>query len=344
MTSPRATRELQMRSSQRFAFVILGFGLVLMRPAVEQSEVHAQQRGGEGGGRQIEVWAPLPTKANPFVPPNKPLTKIAALVAKHKGERTWTETVVSDSLFHGAYISMAPSEKTPRRFHQDNRAFWIVQDGQIRFTIEGQAPFVASKGFLVQVPKRLIYSMETVGDKSSLRFEVTMANSHTMYPIDETPVPIPGVKFERASVASAKGAYDEANVPFIDYNQTIAGHPKPKKNQNQFIGDSHDGGYVNVGIANIIRGDPKTQPPAREDDLGHFHITGPEFWFVLEGQMEFKIGSAPIFVADQGDLAYAPAQTWHRVRFAGTGMATRLAIVGYANSHVFQPTGDRSGQ
>jgi mannose-6-phosphate isomerase-like protein (cupin superfamily) len=239
---------------------------------------------------------------------------------------------------------MAPSEKTPRRFHQDNRAFWIVQDGQIRFTIEGQEPFVASKGFLVQVPKRLVYSMETVGDKSSLRFEVTMANSHTMYPIDETPVPIPGVKFERASVASAKGAYDEANVPFIDYNQTIAGHPKPKKNQNQFVGDSHDGGYVNVGIANIIRGDPKTQPAAREDDLGHFHITGPEFWFVLEGQMEFKIGSVPIFVADQGDIAYAPAQMWHRVRYAGTGMATRLAIVGYANSHVFQPTGDRSGR
>ena len=332
-----------MRSSQRCAFVILGFGLFLMRPVVEPSDLHAQ-RGGEGGGRQIEVWAPLPTKANPFIPPNKPLTKIAALLAKHKGERTWTETVVSDSLFHGAYISMAPGEKTPRRFHQDNRAFWIVQDGQIRFTIEGQEPFVASKGFLVQVPKRLVYSMETVGDKSSLRFEVTMANSHTMYPIDETPVPIPGVKFERASVASAKGAYDEANVPFIDYNQTIAGHPKPKKNQNQFIGDSHDGGYVNVGIANIIRGDPKTQPPAREDDLGHFHITGPEFWFVLEGQMEFKIGSVPIFVAEQGDIAYAPAQTWHRVRFAGTGMATRLAIVGYANSHVFQPTGDRSGQ
>src|SRR5712691_7043075 len=59
--------------------------------------------------------------------------------------------------------------------------------------------------------------------------------------------------------------------------------------------------------------------------------------------LEFKIGSVPIFVADQGDTAYAPAQTWHRVRFAGSGMATRLAIVGYANSHVYQATGDRPG-
>ena len=53
--------------------------------------------------------------------------------------------------------------------------------------------------------------------------------------------------------------------------------------------------------------------------------------------MEFKIGSLPVVVADEGDIAYAPAQTWHRIRFAGSGMATRLAVVGYANSHVFQP-------
>ena len=329
-----------MRSGKRMALMILGSGLFLTLPA-QRAEVHGQQRGGGGGRGQMEVWAPLPEKANPFVPPNTPLTRITALLAKHKGEQNWTETIVKDSLFHGDYISMAPGARTPRRFHQDNRAFWIEQDGQIRFTIEGQEPFVASRGFLVQVPKRLVYSMATVGDKPSLRFEVTLANSNTMYPIDETPTPVPGVKFERATVASAKGAYDEANVPFIDYNQTMAGHPKAKKNPDQFVGDAHDGGYVNVGIANIIRGDPATQPPAREDDLGHFHLTGPEFWFILEGRMEFKIGSVPIFVADQGDIAYAPAQTWHRVRFAGTGMATRLAIVGYANSHVFQATGDR---
>ena len=64
-------------------------------------------------------------------------------------------------------------------------------------------------------------------------------------------------------------------------------------------------------------------------------MTGPEFWFVLEGKMEFAIGSVPPFVADQGDIAYAPATVWHQVRFAGTEMATRLAVVGYAFSHVF---------
>ena len=297
------------------------------------------QRPVEAQEQQIEVWTPLPVKPNPFIPPHKALTKLSDVLAKHKGRQNWSQLIVDDNLFRGEYISMAPGAKTPRRFHQDNRAFWIVQDGQIRFTIEGQEPFVATKGFLVQVPKRLVYSMETVGDRPSLRFEVLMANAQTMYPIDETPPPTPGIRFERTRVANSKGTYDEANVPYIDFNLTIAGKQKPKKNPTQFIGDAHDGGYVNVGIANILRGDPKTQKPPAPGDKGHLHVTGPEFWFVLEGKMEATIGSVPTFVADQGDIIYAPATVWHQLRFAGTEMATRLAVVGYAFSHVFPGDG-----
>jgi quercetin dioxygenase-like cupin family protein len=284
---------------------------------------------------QIEVWTPLPVKPNPFLPPHKPWTKLSEVLAKHKGQQNWSELIVDDNLFHGEYISMAPGASTPRRFHQDHRIWWVVQDGQIRFTIEGQEPFIASKGFLVQVPKRLVYRLETVGDRPSLRFEMTNPYAHAMFPADETPTPVPGVRYERARVAAAKGSYDDANVPYIDYNLTIAGQQKPKRNPNQFIGDPHDGGYVNVGIVNILRGDPKTQKPPQPGDRGHYHLTGPEAWFVLEGQNEFLIGDLPVFVANQGDVVYAPAQTWHRPRHVGNGMATRLAIVGYADSHVY---------
>ena len=44
-------------------------------------------------------------------------------------------------------------------------------------------------------------------------------------------------------------------------------------------------------------------------------------------------------VADQGDIVYAPATVWHQVRFAGVEKATRLAVVGYAFSHVFPAEG-----
>jgi hypothetical protein len=45
--------------------------------------------------------------------------------------------------------------KTKTVFFADDRAFWVVESGQMRVNIEGQQPFVAKKGFLVQVVPRL---------------------------------------------------------------------------------------------------------------------------------------------------------------------------------------------
>ncbi len=103
------------------------------------------------------AWAPVPAQPAAWVAPNRPIWKLADLLAQHKGQTNWAQTVVSDSLLHADYISMGPGAKTPRRFRPDTREWWIVQEGQIRFTIEGQEPFVASKGFLVAgtVPHRL---------------------------------------------------------------------------------------------------------------------------------------------------------------------------------------------
>ena len=139
------------------------------------------------------------------MPPHKALTKLSDVLAKHKGQPNWKEVIVNDNLFHAEYISMAAGAKTPRQFHQDHRVWWVVQDGQIRFTIEGQEPFVASKGFMVQVPKRLIYSLETVGDRPSLRFEVTNPSARTMYPADETPTPVPGTKVRAGEGCEREG-------------------------------------------------------------------------------------------------------------------------------------------
>jgi mannose-6-phosphate isomerase-like protein (cupin superfamily) len=272
------------------------------------------------------AWAPVPVAPATWVAPNRPHWKLAELLAQHKGEANWTQTVVSDSLLHADYISMAPGAKTPRRFRADTREWWIVQDGQIRFAIEGQEPFVASKGFLVQVPYRTVYSLETVGDKPSLRLEVNIAGAQTMYPVDQTPAPLDGVKFEKVRI-EGHGKYDQGNKPYIDFNAVADGSDKHRR----FIADDR-------AVANIIMGDPKKQAPVTDANWGHFHEESPEFWFILLGKMEYKIGSLPIFVADQGDIVYTPKQTWHRARFAGDSIACRLAMNGYQDLlHNFQP-------
>ena len=209
-----------------------------------------------GTGPQI-VWSPKAAAPEGWTAPHRPHSKLSELLAKHNGRADWTETIVDDETLHADYISMAPSGKTPRRMNADTREWWAIQDGQVRFSIDGQEPFIASKGYLVQVPYRTFYTMETVGDWPSLRLEVNIAKAREMYPVKETPVPVAGMEFVRSRVAGRR-TYDGGNKPYVDFNAVVAGTDKTR----QFVVDAR-------GFANIILG--RGIPPPRPSDKGHFH-------------------------------------------------------------------------
>ena len=241
----------------------------------------------------------------------------------HKGQTDWTEPIVDDDNLNAAYISMGPGKKTPRRMNADTREWWVIQDGEIRFTIDGQEPFVASKGYLVQVPYRNMYSMETVGNRPSLRFEVNIAKARKMYPMDEKPVPVSGFEFVPVRVPG-KGTYEEGNKPFVDFNAVVAGTDKTRR----FIHDDR-------AVANIILGRGIPPPPLTE--RGHFHPESAEFWFILLNKIRYNIEGLDVFEADQGDIVYVPKQRFHLASFAGTGDSCRLAMNGYTDlSHSYE--------
>jgi mannose-6-phosphate isomerase-like protein (cupin superfamily) len=269
-------------------------------------------------GRQVTVLAPKPAQLTPYTAPHKPHWKLSEILAQNAGKQSWSLTVVDDAQLKAQYISMAPGESTPTRFYADNPAWWVVQDGQIRFTIEGVEPFVATKGFLVQVPYRVPYKMETVGDKPSLRFEVTVAGASVLYPAEGgfQPKPVEGIQYVPVRI-SGKGSYSEQNRPYLDFLGQVVN------------GSTRAGAYVSDdrGFANVIRGRGAAPPP--DTDKGHFHLDYSEFWFIMEGQIDYLIEGLPFFSAQQGDIVYVPKGRYHRASFGGTGMATRLAINGY---------------
>src|SRR5688500_14426096 len=53
-------------------------------------------RGGGGGRNQI-VWSPKAITPGGWTAPHKPHTKLADLLAKHKGKTDWVETIVDRS-------------------------------------------------------------------------------------------------------------------------------------------------------------------------------------------------------------------------------------------------------
>ena len=308
-----------------------GLGLALAVSA-GLSLVSAQQPGapatpgaGGRGARPADqlAWSPKALKHGGWTGPHKPHTKLADLLAKHKGQADWAETIVDDETLHADYISMAPGKKTPKRMNADTVEWWVVQDGQIRFNIDGQEPVVASKGYLVQVPYRNMYTMETVGDRPSLRFEVNIARARKMYAMEETPVPIAGNEYLPVRIAG-KGKYEGGNKPFVDFNAVVAGTDPTR----EFVVDR--GGYANIILGRGI-------PPPPLTNKGHFHQESSEFWFIMLGQIRYNIEGLPVFVADQGDVVYVPKQRWHLASFAGDGPSCRLAMNGFSDlAHSFE--------
>ena len=219
-------------------------------------------------------------------------------------------------------------------FYADDRVFWVVESGQMRVNIEGQVPFVATKGFLVQAAPRLAYSMETVGDEPVLRFEVRPAGEMPSYPIAETPTPVKGWTFIQSRITDT-GSYDKDNKPFLDFEKDVV---QANAGSSNFVWDGHTS-------AHIIRGKGIPTPPATS--LGHFHENMVELWIVLEGQLDFLIEGEPLVTGTVGDVVLAPNERWHRATSHGTGKATRLAITPRNKEgqvHYFQPDAPGDGQ
>jgi mannose-6-phosphate isomerase-like protein (cupin superfamily) len=290
------------------------------------AQTQAQATAPAAGSKNIVAWAAKPAKLPAFLGPNKLVYRLADVLAAHKGKQSWKQDVFLSRDYAGAWISMAPGEKTKTQFYADDRVFWVVQSGQMKVTIEGQEPFIAGKHFLIQVPKRLQYSMETVGNEPSLRFEMRPAGEAPDYPLSETPTPVKGVQYIQA-VYSGHGDYDKVNVPYIDFEKQIV---QGGEKRGVWLRDDHN--YVT-----ILRS-AKGVPTPPDNVWGHFHANFPEIWLIIEGTQQFLVEGEKLVTVTDGDLVAAPTGRWHRAMPFSEGPSTRLAYIPRPdNLHWYQP-------
>jgi mannose-6-phosphate isomerase-like protein (cupin superfamily) len=256
---------------------------------------------------------------------HRPHTKLREVLARHQDEADWVETVVDDESLFAQWVSMGPGQKTPRRMNGDTREWWIVQSGELQFTVEGREPVRATKGVMVQVPYRTLYQIENVGNEPALRFEVNVARARKLYPLDETPTPLAGFEYLPTRVTGGRGTLDAENRPVLDFAKVVAGEERG----GPFVVDDRS-------FANVIIGDYQRPQP---ENKGHFHEEGSEFWLIMLGTVRYKIEGLPEFEAEQGDVVYVPRQTWHFASFGGSpGLRScRLAMNGFPyQAHMFE--------
>ncbi|MEW6320593.1 MAG: cupin domain-containing protein [Acidobacteriota bacterium] len=277
------------------------------------------------------LWAPKPATPPAYTPPQRPWVKLADLKARHAGAAAWREVLVDDGRMTAEYLAEAPGTRVSRRLHPDTRLWFAVVEGEVRVEIEGQAPFTARRGSLVNVPRQTFYALQTIGDGPSLRFVAHVAGAKTLHPQEAAPpaAPPPGTAWVPARLNRRPAGYDQFNQPHLNIHAEAAANGKYAG--GRFVRDDKFEVLV-------LYGHEKNLPPLDPADKGHFHAESAEFWLVFAGQIRYAFeGQAP-FVASEGDVVYVPAGTWHATRYTGPAPACRLSITEYVgNALLLEP-------
>src|SRR5262245_29076970 len=67
----------------------------------------------------------------------------------------------------------------------------------------------------------------------------------------------------------------------------------------------------------------------------HFHATHEEWWVVLEGEFEWRLGDGKILQTRKGDVVCIPRGMPHQITCTGTGPGIRMANGGRDMDHVY---------
>ena len=247
----------------------------------------------------------------------------------HASQPNWRALLVDDGRLMAEYVSAAPGTSVSRRFHPDTREWFAVVEGEVRVEIEGQAPFTATRGSLVNIPRHTLYSVETVGASPSLRFVVNVAHAKTVFAQEAAPpAPPDGSEWVPATINRTPGRYDEFNKPHLNIHEEAA--KNEKYSGGRFVRDDKSEMLV-------LYGHEKNMPPLDPADKGHFHAESAEFWLVFTGKIRYALEGQEPFIASEGDVVYVPAGTWHATRYTGPDPSCRLSITEYVGNTLILP-------
>lgn len=307
---------------------------------------HAQAPGG------AQTWWVAKTQGGVYQAPMKPIWKLSELKQKYAGRNNWKEPIVLDPEQDATYNSAAPGTKFPRQMHPDSHNIFVVIGGELRFTIEGQPPVVATRGSLVNVLKSTVFSYEAAGAQNALWVDINPPNYKTLYPADDgQPAAASGANVVKVSFNHTPAAYaapNQAHWNLFDaaskceplgthvvedglYANAIYGFADANDPLNKCAGDARGGGGRGGAASAGGRGGRGGAPAAFNPNstFGHLHAGPAEWWIVQVGHIRGQFENTGEFIAEEGDVLYAPPMTWHQMGFVGAGPSCRLALGGY---------------
>ena len=248
----------------------------------------------------------------------KPVYHIADIIAAHKGQTDWEQPVVKDAWFFIQYISMGPGKKTPISFQGDTAILFIINSGKVRFTFKDFPPIEAGEDGLVSIPARIPYSIETISDTPSIRFEIRNVMAGTLFPVADNPTPPvapPGYTTVKVDCGCMFNSVKDMKPTIFRLWRLGQGQSR------RAAGARHAQGTRPVlhGRQRVpVHGRSTTGMPLPPPNvIGHFHTGQAEWWYVLEGNMATRIEGQGDVYGNHGDFIYSPQGAYHQTIMLG---------------------------
>ncbi len=108
---------------------------------------------------------------------NQTIAKLDEVIARHQGEKSWSERLVETELVMGNFIYQSPGQGNRRHYHETENEFWVILKGTLQWDFDdGDGKIVetviAKAGDVVVAKAGRWHHITVVGDESSVRFAV----------------------------------------------------------------------------------------------------------------------------------------------------------------------------
>ena len=215
---------------------------------------------------------------------------------------TRSRVIVRDGRNRVAAISSAEGAPSDPHLHTDFHEWWVILGGEVRYQIGEYGPFVASFGDIVIAPCGFRHDVAPHRGEQCIRLVVGPETSNH---------DIKGIPPARLIPAP----YDlpPPNRVHTPLSYMIERNGLNKAWTEEVVINGKD-------RANMIHSLPG------EANRAHWHPNCDEWWVVLRGALEWKVGARTPFVAGPGDIVFVEAGYAHEITTVGDESSIRLAV------------------
>lgn len=102
---------------------------------------------------------------------NQTLAKFDEVVARHPGERSFSELLVLTELVQGMFIYQSAGQGNRRHYHATENEFWVILKGTLQWEFDDET-VIAKAGDVVLAKAGRWHHISVVGDEPSVRFAI----------------------------------------------------------------------------------------------------------------------------------------------------------------------------